>query len=67
MKELEWIELEDVIKEIQQMVGNNWSWIYNDRCKYFNLRIDTRDYACYLTDREGKYITLEELKKQEPK
>lgn len=42
-----------------------WTWWKNSRCKYINLRIDTRDGGFVrIFDRDGHEITLDELKYQ---
>ena len=57
----------DVINESATALDNNneaWRWMFNTRCKYIELRIDMRDGAFILKDREGTRISLEELKAQ---
>lgn len=41
-----------------------WSWIWNTRCKYINLRIDMRDGHCLIFDKDNNPITLEQLEYQ---
>jgi len=46
------------------ITDEEWMWPRNVRCKYIELRIDTRDGHCIIKDREGKVITLQELQRQ---
>jgi hypothetical protein len=41
-----------------------WSWVKNWNKEYISLRIDMRDGAFVLQDRDGNRITLDELKHQ---
>lgn len=63
-KRYPWIRLDDVLAVIRDPA---WSWTRNWRCKYINIRMDTRSRAnlCVIYDRHGQPITLEELKHQE--
>ncbi len=56
-----WITLSSVLSIIQ---NKNWSWVRNSACKYINLRIDTRDFKCLLSNRDDQEITLEDLSRQ---
>jgi hypothetical protein len=57
-----WHEFDDVIPAVIKCVqGINWTWIANSRCKYIDLRIDMRDGATILMDRDGNKISIEEL------
>ena len=38
-----------------------WKWGKNSRCKYIELRIDTRSGECQIKDRDGELISLEQL------
>ena len=56
-----WNSVEEVLAVLNDP---EWRWIRNTRCKYVELRIDTRDNHCVIRDRDGNPITLEELKYQ---
>jgi hypothetical protein len=51
--------------EVMETIKDPWTWVWNMRCKYLGLRIDTRTLDCVITDRYGTTITLEELKFQQ--
>ncbi len=61
MSKTEWVPTSSVLDVI---TDKNWSWIANNRCKYVELRIDTRDGHCVIRDRHGKPITLDDLRYQ---
>lgn len=44
--------------------ANGWSWVRNSQCKYISLRIDMRDGAFVILNREGNRIPFEQLKYQ---
>lgn len=46
---------------------SGWKWSDNPgwRAKYVNIRIDMRDGGFILEDRDGKRISLEQIKRQE--
>ncbi len=46
------------------IMDEDWIWPRNARCKYIELRIDTRDGHCIIKDLEGKIITMKELQRQ---
>ncbi len=56
-----WVPLRDVLLILNDP---RWSWTRNASCKYVNLRIDTRDMACVVCDRDDHPITLKELARQ---
>lgn len=58
-----WVPIDEVLAVIR---SKDWTWYYNYRCKYINIRIDTRSRhaMCLIFDRNGEQITLEELSKQ---
>jgi len=58
------IKFDDVFDVIEKAKIGLWSWVGNSRCKYINLRIDTRDMMCNLYDRDNQEITIEELEYQ---
>lgn len=67
---MEWdTNFDEVTAEIKKLSCENatmsgWHWPMNTRCKYISLRIDMRDGAFVLLDRDGKRITLEQLRWQ---
>lgn len=61
---VEWFPLSKIQDVLDKVKTFEWSWTKNSRCKYINVRIDMRDGHCYITDREGKEIKLEELQYQ---
>ena len=71
MDEDKWIPIAEVLavfdREYRSTSRNHkykWDWIRNPSCKYIDLRIDTRDMCCVIFDRDGKLITLDELRQQ---
>jgi hypothetical protein len=60
----EWDHVDDVLAVIERMRSGEWYWGSNSRCKYIELRIDTRDGGCILRDRESVRITPAQLAKQ---
>lgn len=71
----EWHDVKDlqevlkVIASIGQFPPDGWHWTQSRgwRCKYIGLQIDMRDGGFTLTDREGRRISLDELRYQRPK
>lgn len=59
-----WTDIGKVMDIIAKAKLNYWSWVWNPRCKYINLRIDMRDGHCVIFDRDGNRITLDELAHQ---
>lgn len=59
-----WDHIKDVLPVIEDMRRKKWSWAMNSRCKYIELRIDTRDGGCIIMDRDGERISLDQLKRQ---
>lgn len=55
-----WIPLEQVLEAIR----GDWMWIRNSRCKYVDIRVDTRSMHCVIYDRDRVRITLDELRYQ---
>lgn len=64
----DWVPLADVLQIIRstQQNGGRWTWARNAHCKYLDIRLDTRDGRCLLRNRDGKSITLDDLKRQYP-
>lgn len=60
-----WIPLNDILSPILETLHSPaWSWVRNTDCKYINVRIDMRDGHVLLTDRNGKIITIDQLRHQ---
>ena len=57
------VEWENDLKKVIDILANNPQlWICgNPALKYVNIRIDTRDGAFYLSDRDGKTITSKDV------
>lgn len=49
---------------VQSDDTNAWSWAYNWKCKYVNLRFDMRDGGFILTNDDGERISLKQLEYQ---
>lgn len=56
-----WSPVADVLAVINDP---RWSWVRNTPCKYIELRIDTRNQACLIYDRDKRPMTLRELSRQ---
>jgi len=60
-----WDDIREVFPAIQKALSlrkeYKWSWIRNSRCKYISVRIDMRDGACILMDRNGNRILVKDL------
>lgn len=56
--------LPETFNEILRLLGSDWVWVKNGRCKYVNLTIDMRDGGFVLLDRHRNRISLDELKRQ---
>lgn len=63
-KEIPWDNFDDVLEVLQKMRTGEWDWKHISICKYINVRVDSRDMKCVISDRNNKRITLEDLKKQ---
>ena len=61
MKNIKWYPVKDVLDVLE---NEEWMWPLNARCKYVDIRIDTRDMMCTIKDRNGEYITIEDLRRQ---
>lgn len=57
-------EVVSTIKELSKEGDFTWSWARNWACKYISIRIDMRDGAFVLVNRDGERISLEQLKYQ---
>lgn len=66
-------EMNEVIKTLGQLSNPNndifkdWNWSRSEgmRCKYITIQIDMRDGGFILKDRDGKSISLEQIRRQE--
>lgn len=56
-----WVPLSEVLAILNDP---RWTWVRNARCKYVDLRVDTRDMKCLIRDRDGLVITLHDLSRQ---
>lgn len=57
------VQLSDLMPWLESVQSKKWSWTNNWRCKYVNIRIDTRSGgSCYITDDKGNQMQLEDLK-----
>jgi hypothetical protein len=63
-QKVEWIPIDDVLSVVKASTREEWRWYLNSRCKYIDLRVDMRDGCCVLKDRNGRLITLDQLKHQ---
>jgi len=64
---IEWV---DIRKVFEILKDKNSMWSFDT--KYLELRVDTRHYIdgtfkCVLRDKNGKYLTLDELKEKRMK
>lgn len=57
----QWVPIGDLFEIIN---NPDWAWSLNTRCKYLNIRLDTRTHHCIVEDRNGVPITLDELRYQ---
>lgn len=55
---------DDLIAWLTEVNAGRWHWCQNSQCKYVEIKIDTRSGAYGLQDRDGKSLTLDELKRQ---
>ena len=60
----EWWGLFRLLRWLNRARSGRWLWAYNQRCKYINVRIDTRSGHCVIHDRDGNRITPEQLEYQ---
>lgn len=57
----QWRPATEVLRALRRMRRSGWNWGRNFRCKYIDVRIDTRSGRCFVMDRDGKFITLDQL------
>jgi len=43
-----WDHVDSFIKVYNLMKKDKWSWLWNSKCKYIELRIDMRDGSCII-------------------
>jgi hypothetical protein len=53
--------LEIIRKKKSAFDMDKWTWLKNSRCKYIEIRIDTRDGGCIIRDRDGNRISPKQL------
>lgn len=54
-----WVPIQDALSILQDP---SFSWLRATHLKHVTIRVDTRDTHCRIFDRDGKVITLEDLK-----
>lgn len=59
-----WDSIDDFIRVLREMKSGKWNWYKNSKCKYVDLRVDMRDGACIIRDRNGNRISPKELAHQ---
>lgn len=52
-----WDHFGDILPTLKAISRGDWYWGANSRCKYIEIRIDTRDGGCILYDRERVRIS----------
>lgn len=56
----------DIAEWLDAVATGRWTWTRNTRCKYVDLKLDTRRGAYCILDRNGEQITFEQLRWQYP-
>lgn len=56
-----WDHFGDILPTLKAISRGEWYWGMNSRCKYIELRIDTRDGGCILYDRDRVRISPEQF------
>jgi len=59
-----WTAKSKWLDAVKTITSDEWIWPKNFRCKYVEFRVDTRDGAALIKDREGNVITIEQLLSQ---
>ena len=59
-----WDHFGDVLPTLKAISRGDWYWGANQRCKYIEIRIDTRDGGCFLFDSKGVRISPEQFAHQ---
>jgi hypothetical protein len=48
--------MESLCSLLRDLVGSDWQWHRNTKCKYVSIRVDMRDGCAVLLDRHGNVI-----------
>ncbi len=56
-----WDHFGDILPTLKTISHGDWYWGANSRCKYIEIRIDTRDGGCILYDRNRVRISPEQF------
>lgn len=59
-----WDNFGDILPTLKAISRGEWYWGANSRCKYIEIRLDTRDGGCLLYDRERVRISPEQFAHQ---
>ncbi len=59
-----WDHFGDILPTLKAISRGDWYWGANSRCKYIEIRLDTRDGGCILYDRERVRISPEQFAHQ---
>lgn len=60
----QWDHFGDILPTLKAISRGDWYWGANSRCKYIEIRLDTRDGGCLLYDRERVRISPEQFAHQ---
>jgi hypothetical protein len=60
----QWDHFGDLLPTLKAISRGDWYWGANSRCKYIEIRLDTRDGGCLLFDRERVRISPEQFAHQ---
>lgn len=56
-----WDHFGDILPTLKAISRGEWYWGANSRCKYIEIRLDTRDGGCILYDRDRVRISPEQF------
>lgn len=56
-----WDDFGDILPTLKAISRGDWFWGANSRCKYIEIRLDTRDGGCVLYDRDRVRISPEQF------
>lgn len=59
-----WDHFSAILPTLKAISRGDWYWGANSRCKYIEIRLDTRDGGCLLFDRERVRISPEQFAHQ---
>lgn len=59
-----WDHFGSILPTLKAISRGDWYWGANSRCKYIEIRLDTRDGGCLLFDRERVRISPEQFAHQ---